>query len=251
MKTVSVTRKPLYQTTAKTAVRFGSGGLNIDASRIGSGADIPSIHTVRRSDYPQSYDRVDGAGWGRSRGGLAGDEVHWEPNGGRWPTNVILQHTPECRQVGSTTVTRNLVVPRKVQENDWDGGGPWKSSGMNVGKVDEQVPVWDCPPRCPVAALDADSGLRRSAGLYPSDSEGTGVGTTYMTATRPQGQLYNDSGGASRYFKQVQGEMAQIPQDLIDYLSNMIGTPELPGIYWDPSEEGFDDMLNGLDDDSI
>lgn len=39
----------------------------------------------------------------------------------------------------------------------------------------------------------------RSAGNYPSESVGTGKGTTYLP-TKPQGQLYSDSGSAARFF---------------------------------------------------
>lgn len=47
--------------------------------------------------------------------------------------------------------------------------------------------------------LDLQSGKCRSAGNYPSDSIGTGNGTTYL-AQKPQGKLYSDNGGASRFF---------------------------------------------------
>lgn len=44
--------------------------------------------------------------------------------------------------------------------------------------------------------------------------------------------------------------MTKMPEDLRDYLSNMIGTPELPGVYWE-IDEGFDAMLGGLGDNSV
>lgn len=49
------------------------------------------------------------------------------------------------------------------------------------------------------AMLDEQSGTRRSAGDYPSQSQGTGQGTTYLPV-KPQGPLYSDSGAASRFF---------------------------------------------------
>ncbi len=39
----------------------------------------------------------------------------------------------------------------------------------------------------------------RSAGNYPSKSEGTGAGVTYLPK-KPQGKLYSDSGSAARFF---------------------------------------------------
>jgi hypothetical protein len=98
MRVIHVLRKPCSReagTVAANVLRWGTGALNIDASRVGTAADVPSVHATRKSDYPQSY-TGNGAGWGRTRGGYAGDEVHWEPKGGRWPANLVLQHLPEC-----------------------------------------------------------------------------------------------------------------------------------------------------------
>ncbi len=50
-----------------------------------------------------------------------------------------------------------------------------------------------------VEAEFAKYGKRKSAGLYPSDSEGTGGGVTYMPKKK-QGKLYEDSGTASRFY---------------------------------------------------
>lgn len=99
MRVVHVLRKPLEKKLAFNVLMHGCGPLHVDAVRIQSDIPVSSVHAVRQSDYPESYDRTPGGrpGWGRSRGGLAGDEVHWEPNpNGRWPPNVILQHQPGC-----------------------------------------------------------------------------------------------------------------------------------------------------------
>jgi len=56
--------------------------------------------------------------------------------------------------------------------------------------------------------LDEQSGERRSAGLYPSDSVGTGNGTTYLP-TKPQGELYGDTGGASRFMYVAKASRAE------------------------------------------
>lgn len=45
--------------------------------------------------------------------------------------------------------------------------------------------------------------------------------------------------------------MKHPPQDLIEYLSNMIGTPEISGEFWDLTKDGFSDRLRALKDDSV
>jgi hypothetical protein len=95
MELIVLARKPLSErTVAANVLRWGTGALNIDGCRIGTSDDVPSVEATRQSDYPQSY-KGDGPGWGRSRGGLVGDKVSWQPNGGRWPANVIHDGSDE------------------------------------------------------------------------------------------------------------------------------------------------------------
>ena len=156
---IVVARKPFSGTVAANVLKHGTGALNIDGCRVGTISDVSAVHATRRSDYPQSYVE-NGAGWGRTRGGYAGDEVHWEPKGGRWPANVIFTHAPGCGD--------------------------------------------ECAPGCPVAALDAQSGVKQGKGIAT-------VGGPPRTASAHIGQIsgqarteavmdYGDTGGASRFF---------------------------------------------------
>jgi hypothetical protein len=70
---------------------------------------------------------------------------------GRWPANLILTHAPGCVRVGS--------------RNDTFGGGEQATSGFVSGYAHNgfvgqtvSVPVYECAPGCPAAALDAQSG---------------------------------------------------------------------------------------------
>lgn len=85
---IHILRKPLTGTVTANVLTHGCGALNIDGCRIGTAADVPAVHAIRKSDYPQSH-RGDGPGWGRSRGGRAGDMVAWTPKAGRWPANFV------------------------------------------------------------------------------------------------------------------------------------------------------------------
>ncbi len=164
MKVIHLLRKPCSEgTVAANVLRHGTGALNIDASRVGTAADVPSVHATRKSDYPQSY-TGNGAGWGRTRGGYAGDEVHWEPKGGRWPANLVLQHLDGCKQTG-TREEAGYSVNRFTDGAKPFGGGaghPYES----VAVPPSTVAVWSCSPGCPVAALDAQSGGAEGASRY-------------------------------------------------------------------------------------
>jgi hypothetical protein len=66
------------------------------------------------------------------------------------------------------------------------------------------VAAWDCEPGCPVADLDAQSGNVRSSGIYPGRAA-SGDSNWFGDATSNENALYDDKGGASRFFKQVGG----------------------------------------------
>ena len=89
MRVLHVLRKPLSEgTVAANTLKHGTGGLNIDASRIAHGSDV-DMNAVQRQ---QSAPAVDFGG-----SGLIGTEIPMYKPGGRWPANVILQHLDGCR----------------------------------------------------------------------------------------------------------------------------------------------------------
>ena len=197
MRMVHVLRKPLSEgTVAANTLKHGVGGLNIGASRIGSDAGW---------SYPN------GAGGNGFHGGVGrpADGSRVEPvvsRGGRWPANVILQHLDGCRCDGTKKVRGSSEGQTGghswglVNDDGWEPKGvPDQRSWMEDGK--ESVANWICEPGCPVAGLDEQSGDRKSASHYPSDSR-----VVYGMGIDKQGPLYADKGGASRFFKQVGGK---------------------------------------------
>jgi len=197
-------RKPLGErTVAGNVLAHGTGALNVDGCRIGTAEDVPSVNATRRTDYPQSHKPGEGPGWGRSRAGLAGDRVQWEPTAGRWPANVVLSHTDGCRQVG--------VTSERV------GGGEAGTSGFAAGyeKGDgfvgrEVAAVWDCVEGCPVRELDRQSGTLHSqdpATRYrASDPSWSPSGTGRGTHKERKQMTGLDTGGASRFFKVAEAD---------------------------------------------
>ncbi len=190
---ICVARKPLSESTvAGNVLKHGTGGINIDASRI-SGKPW-----TRSTEHRQD-----------NRGGKfhaqAGDQQikidpQEMPSNGRWPANVILSHHDDCTQFGTKTVKGS---PSSKTPHGAYGDGP-KATGMLRGnshsgnqhgdtKGNETVQNWDCHPDCPVRLLDAQSGMGKSRtggkfkakGLFPIESDPVS---------------YADSGGASRFF---------------------------------------------------
>jgi site-specific DNA-methyltransferase (adenine-specific) len=93
---IVVARKPLNGTVAENVLQYGTGALNIDASRIGTTGG-KTIHTQSNGD---------------SRKEWAGNTVTGEitDNGGRWPANIILdEYTAELLDQQSGILTSGAL----------------------------------------------------------------------------------------------------------------------------------------------
>lgn len=83
MRVITLARKPLSETNvASNVLKYGTGALNIDASRIGTQGGVTCV------GEPNFGNAVYGKGMGGQRTVDGGS--------GRWPPNLILQHLPEC-----------------------------------------------------------------------------------------------------------------------------------------------------------
>lgn len=170
------------------ARKRGGGQLNIDACR------IPSLTSTTRTT--------------RAPGGYRGGNKAPADTGsehGRWPANVVLTHTEQCRLLG----TRRVKGTAPIGPNG--GNTPHSYSGGFPGRVYpppcyadddgmETVEAWDCADGCPVALLDQQSGIRptslRRPGLPPTNRGGyTGPMPRYASDVS-----YGDTGTASRFF---------------------------------------------------
>lgn len=83
---VVVARKPLEGTVASNVLAWGTGALNIDATRISTEED-------RRRNARGGDNGLNGEGTFRIRERRADDQPL---TAGRWPANVVLGHTPDC-----------------------------------------------------------------------------------------------------------------------------------------------------------
>lgn len=149
---ICVARKPLAGTVAATVLAHGTGALNIDGCRVGTDGGTKGAGRGPQSDV-----------YGDGLNGAFGEPV---PGLGRWPSNLVLTHAPDC---GS-------------------------------GDGDDTTP---CVDGCPVAELDAQSGVTRSpSGPVTQGKRRDGSGWDRPVNDRHDGLGigYADSGGASRFF---------------------------------------------------
>lgn len=222
MKVIHLLRKPCSEgTVAANVLRYGTGALNIDASRVAFTSE---------ADEQESKTKNQHADFGSApvTGNVTyGDYSMMPPKNynppGRWPANLVLQHPPECRCEGAKRVrgsgARESSIGKGREGNHTNGIYGAHGSKVTTAYVDEDgteaVAAWACAPKCPVAALDAQSGTSKSSGGRAVDQfrdrnpiYGGGRG---LEESRDPG--FGDVGGASRYFKQISGKGRGEPSD--------------------------------------
>jgi hypothetical protein len=238
-------RKPLAQpNVAAQMLATGTGALNIDGCRVG----------VEDRFNPAAANKPGGASLHMSVRGMP--DADGRSAAGRWPANLVLSHADGCRPAGMQKVRGSLIAKPSHHEfnSGYSGklGGPRPSRGHGDPDGTETVEAWECTEGCPVAELDRQSGLVRSAGLYDKGSRGIGdkEGPASIPIDGLLSATYADSGGASRFFYTAKASSSDRnaglfdqrkgrnvhptvkPTDLMRYLCRLITPPG--GLILDP-----------------
>jgi site-specific DNA-methyltransferase (adenine-specific) len=120
---IILARKPLTGTVAENVLEHGTGAVNVDGCRVGTGKDVPASVSSRGMQAKRAS--VYG-----TYGIETGSESGHDPNVGRWPANLILgcacegEHDPGCA-VAMVDEASGKGVSRR--------GGPRKSAGPGAG----------------------------------------------------------------------------------------------------------------------
>ncbi len=209
MKVVHLLRKPCSEgTVAANVLRYGTGALNIDATRIAHAnpSDLDAHRKMVEAIKARGGSMANS--WKNSSDLSGANDVS---TGGRWPANLVLQHLDGCVQEGVKKV--RVVGCTDKTQHIYEGGflGGVRTSMANyASKGTETVPAWVCAEGCPVAGLDAQSGVTKSTGgrtVTRSGGGNVGSGKTSEKSWSNDDPGFGDTGGASRFFKQVGGKV--------------------------------------------
>ncbi len=196
-------RKPLSEkNVAANVLKHGTGGLNIDGSRIG----------------------CEKVGWGGGgshlyEGGLNREGGLARPATGRWPANVLLSHSDGCELVGEKRVKGNPGgTPQPVKTSKGFSGGSFgnpealrpdgheKSDAIKPNHADadglETVDDWRCVEGCAVRLLDEQARVRTSGYAKVLNRHKNKTRNTYakFEGGSEVDATYGDTGGVSRFF---------------------------------------------------
>lgn len=194
MRVVHVLRKPLSEgTVAANTLRHGTGGINIDASRVGTHGEVLSCSIADPYHAKDGTQRT----WNPTTTRGAERSQH---SAGRWPANVILQHPDGCRRTGTRPAEGYQINRFTDGARHFGGAAGHAYEGMAMeGGVET---VWVCAPGCPAVVLDEQSGVLRARGNLGVSGGGGGM---YGHGETTNDFGFGDVGGASRFFKQVGG----------------------------------------------
>lgn len=200
---IILVRKPLEKklTIAKNVLKHGVGGINIDASRIGTQEDFSNVKP-RAIQKLNSLNNEANEHWQAAKDKLQ--------NLGRFPANVLLSHHEDCKVVGEVEDT--------FASNDPEAGHyqTGETFVVGVGKNYKQkkatitTPVYECADDCAVKILDEQSGTTKGSGkptITQANIPGIPVPAAARTGRIPKAKEglittrnVGDSGGASRFF---------------------------------------------------
>jgi DNA modification methylase len=119
---VIVARKPIEGTVANNVLKWGTGGLNIDGSRIGTQDNLAK-------KYPN------GPGGEHFRGGSAPAQQWVQPLQGRWPANLILdEDTAELldEQSGESKAGFGKSKIKTTGQSEWTHRGGIYTPGREI-----------------------------------------------------------------------------------------------------------------------
>lgn len=215
-------RKPLEGTVVESILSRGVGALNIEGARVR--ADMSEFFSS--SGRPRSgMGHAKGFGMGE---GYGGDRANPPHAGGRWPSNLVFIHGPNCQVVGSRKVSTG-VAHRTRSGGKTFGGNVDKPPLANMTYAGEDgketIPSYRCQPNCSVYILNNQSGERPStltgrANPHVSHEHPSSAVTDswFSGGSAKASQVYADSGSASRFFPQFVDRAG-----LLQWLRSLIG----------------------------
>lgn len=195
----TLAQKPISEKTiALNFVKWGTGTIRIDDCRIAfvSDADRES------ATYGTGIDIKDGA---LKEGYKQTEEKNIEANPkGRFPANVILSHSPDCKYRGLTKVKGTFTGNGDAEIGEQSKGVPFRR-GEGIDRTDEDgletIESWECVSYCPVRIMNEQAPAAGAFAPVPSGVRKRGnVYNEYKQQGLNEDVFYGDSGGAARFF---------------------------------------------------
>jgi site-specific DNA-methyltransferase (adenine-specific) len=202
---IVMARKPLSEkTVAENVLRWGTGGLNINVSRIGTDDNLNG------GAYSKGEYNTDGK---VLELGLKRQEGQYEQPQGRWPANIIFECT--CDE---------LIDGKEIKGNEnynFNNTNTSSNTFTNRGKYTPrtETPKIHTNPNCPCYILDQQSGISTGkVGMTQQSSPNNIYQGFKSKGDTKVNDGKTDKGGASRYFLNVKVDT----EDFFMYIYNKL-----------------------------
>jgi DNA modification methylase len=206
---IVLARKPLEKglSIAENILKWGVGGINIDATRIGVSENDPNHRPNWENHTTEKKGDVYGVYEKRKAETLTQ---------GRFPANIILTHHEDCECKGTKKVkpsngsgkasgTNNKFNKGVFQDENREG--KFIEGGFTDADGNETIEDWDCHEDCPIRILDEQSGILKS-GAMDSIAKG-GKYNVYSKMNERRVVNPASQGGASRFFYVAKASKAE------------------------------------------
>jgi len=218
---IVLARKPLEKglSVAENILKWGVGGINIDATRIGFKDE---------ADYKESTQKNQHADFGTkplTNNTVYGDysmiqPKNYEPQG-RFPANIILTHHEDCECKGIKKV-KAIKGGCKFESAFFKSGESnfTKEGGIGDADGNETVEDWDCHEDCPIRILDEQSlsmGMHSAGNKRQKNVISQYDSSSYHAPKERQMNRFGDKGGASRFFYVAKASKSERNKGLEDF----------------------------------
>jgi site-specific DNA-methyltransferase (adenine-specific) len=237
---VIVARKPIEGTVANNVLKWGTGGLNIDGSRIGR-QDGDNSSAGNRTATFGSQDTNSG---GDGSGG-------WTQNdSGRWPANIILDpYTAELLDEQSGTLKSGAMKSgTKAQDLSTNSMGAWNNRTLTTEFYSSEGGASRFFYVAKASKRDRNEGLEELEEKQATEMTGRSEGSAGLLRVRDDGSVgenpYAGKSGAAKNFHPTVK-----PTSLMEYLIKLVTPPN--GTVLDPftgsGSTGKAAILQGFD----
>ena len=163
-------RKPIDGKVIENLLKYGTGVLNIDHSRVYTDWDEPDRPDTWKKSGHSAKPEADKVA------APPGQGINCHPLG-RWPADIVFSHDQNCRKIGSRIIKGD---PRGNPGGKRNSKGFYNLGDKGDGKPnaylygDQEVSTYECVEGCPVGILDKQSGsggLSRFFKVFNPDPE--------------------------------------------------------------------------------
>jgi hypothetical protein len=176
---------------ANNVLTYGTGALNIDATRVSGEKGDGNWRGVTNIS---AKDQIYAGGWD---GSVQGQEPTTADGFvGRWPANTMITHSLGCKQVGvaeDSVVAGERTANFGTQETIAGGNGTGGAMQHTVS-----VPVWECVEGCPALNFPNSKGGTWNTTAGARHFNNDGEPTLYKTSKSDASE-----GSAARFFTQT------------------------------------------------